>query len=314
MEGDPVVRWRVLRDVLDASEAEVDAERARIATEGWGAFVLSKQDDNGTWGNSFYGRKWTSTFYSMLLLKEFGLDGSNEQAERGARVLFENGWRDDGGLRYGPGPTRPSSRKYESETCISGMGLGILSRFGCAQEELEPLVAYLLGQQMPDGGWNCQYPGATHASFNTTILTLEGLAEWEAVFGPRPEVSAARRRGEEFLLVHRLFRSHTTGEVISAGWLRPAWPGTWHYDILRGLEYLTASGVHDERMTEAIDILRSKQRSDGRWPRGSNWPAKTWSDFEAKREPGRWTTVRALTVLRKWDASDEPGRRPLRHA
>ena len=299
MAGDPAVRWRVLRDLVAASPAEVAAERARVATGGWGALVLSKQDADATWGGGIYQHNWTSTFFSLLLLKEFGLTAQDDRARRAGRLVFDDGWREDGGLFHSD-PNWPLPRTHASETCQSGMGLGMLSRFGFSQVELTPLRSYLLRQQMPDGGWNCQYPGATHASFHTTILVLEGLAEWETAFGVHPEVAASRRRGEEFLLVHRLLRSHSTGEVIEWEWRLPLWPGTWHYDVMRALDYLSASRVRDERMRDAIDDLQAMRLADGRWPRESTWPGKVWSGFEPAGEPGRWMTVRALTVLRAW--------------
>ncbi len=138
------------------------------------------------------------------------------------------------------------------------------------------IADHLLDQQMPDGGWNCRRPaGATHSSVNTTISVLEGLRLYEMHRGRNaPEVRAAQRRGREFLLVHRLFRSDRTGEVIKPAFIRLAFPPRWHYDILRALDYFQAvDAPRDPRLAEAIDIIRGSRREDGRWPLDPAGPA-----------------------------------------
>src|SRR5216683_8450839 len=110
---------------------------------------------------------------------------------------------------------------------------------------------------MPDGGWNCRrFDGASHASVHTTISALEGLRFYELHRGRNARaVQAAQRRGREFLLVHRLFRSHRTGEIIKPLFTRFAFPPRWHYDILRGLDYFqSVDAPRDPRLAEAIDI------------------------------------------------------------
>jgi hypothetical protein len=305
MEGDPAVRWRVLQDLTAGMDAV--AERARIGIEGWGARLLAAQDAGGTWADGLYNPKWTSTFYTLMLLRGLGLTPGGEAAARGTQILLERGRRGDGGWSFSSGSKVISARTAmhpgPSETCISGMGLGLLARFGQQKgAAAEELVRYLLAEQMEDGGWNCHYRrGAHHASFNTTILALEGLEEWETRCGVREDVTAARRRGEAFLLEHRLFRSHTTGEVSRAAFLRLSQPGTWHYDVLRALEYFRASAMRDERLSDGIEYLRSRRRSDGRWPAAYRWPSKYWFELEPPREPSRLNTARALAILRWWD-------------
>src|SRR5438093_10078404 len=140
-------------------------------------------------------------------------------------------------------------------------------------QDVRGIVNRLLGEQLSDGGWNCEAPNrSTRSSFNTTICVLEALLEHERA-GGGPEVTAARLRGEEYLLERRLFRRRSTGEVIErdrkggAAWTRFALPTWWHYDVLRGLEYLRGAGVTpDERVAEAIELVVSKRGGDGRWP------------------------------------------------
>src|SRR5262249_28520018 len=213
LDGDPAIRWQALRDVVGAAEGTVDRERHTVAREGWGARLLAKQDPQGTWAGGLssdgglYHPKWISTTYTMLLLRDFGLPATNRQARRACTLLLDQGLQRDGGINYG---------WSTSETCVTGMVLSVLSAFAYDADRLTTIAHPLLEQAMPDGGWNCRRRfGATHASVHTTISVLEGLRHYE--LHRRRKVSAmraAQRRGREFLLVHRLFRSHRTGAVI----------------------------------------------------------------------------------------------------
>jgi hypothetical protein len=184
------------------------------------------------------------------------------------------------------------------------MVLSILSHFECEDARLDTIANHLLEQQMPDGGWNCRLSaGATHASVHTTISVLEGLRYYELRRGRKArEVRAAQGRGREFLLVHRLFRSHRTGEVIKPVFTRFAFPPRWHYDILRALDYFQAvNAPRDPRLGEAIDIVRTSRRNDGRWSLQHSHKGKTYFELERLGAPSRWNTLRALRVLRWWD-------------
>jgi hypothetical protein len=299
LDGDPAIRWQTMRDLLDAPPEEFLPEQAKVAGEGSGARLLAEQDAEGRWGHGWYSPKWTSTFYTMQLLWQLGLEPSNGAARRGATLLLDRGLTRDNGLRYRERP----GQLHIGETCESAMGLAMLSWFVPEDERLPLLVANLLGEQMADGGWNCQRrAGATHASFNTTILALEGLLEWERQCGRRRDVTAARIRGEEFLLSHRMFRSHTTGEIIRKQYTMLSFPSRWHYDVLRGLDYLaTAEADRDERAAESIELIRSKRRADGRWPLQQPHAGQVFFKLEEGREGSRWNTLRALRVLRWWD-------------
>jgi hypothetical protein len=149
-------------------------------------------------------------------------------------------------------------------------------------------------------------------SFNTTICVLEGLLEYERASGSSPAVSAARRRGEEYLLERRLLRRLSTGEVIERD--RKAgisftdfpYPAGWRYDVLRALDYLRAAGVQpDERMQEAIDVVVSRRDASGRWPLGPVYPEEVTAEpGVAEGQPSRWNTLRALRVLDWYSAPD----------
>jgi hypothetical protein len=295
LDGDPAIRWQVLRDVVGAVESSVERSRRKLAREGWGGRLLARQDPEGTWAGRLYSPKWTSTTYTMLLLRELGLPPGNRQAKAACTLLLDRGMYRDGGIGFGWG---------RSETCVTGMVLSILCYFQYDDDRLDTVADHLIRQQMPDGGWNCRRPfGATHASVHTTISVLEGLRFYGLQRRRKVRaVRAAQRRGREFLLVHRLFRSHRTGEIIRPAFLRFSFPPRWRYDILRALDHFQAMGApRDRRLAEAIDIVRSKQRRDGRWPLQNRYRGKTFFELERVGAPSRWNTLRALRVLNWWD-------------
>src|SRR5438105_12676867 len=292
LDGDPAVRWQTLRDVVGAADRTVERERQKVAREGWGARLLARQDPEGTWAGGLssdgglYSPKWISTHYTMLLLRDFGLPVDNPQARRGCTLLLDRGHQRDGGINFGWTP---------SETCITGMVLSILTYFASDDYRLDTIAEHLLEKQMPDGGWNCRRRfGATHSSVHTTISVLEGLRLYEIHRGRKAQaVQAAQGRGREFLLMHRLFRSDRTGEIIKPIFLRFSFPPRWHYDILRALDYFQAiNAPGDERLAEAIEIVRNRQGEDGRWPLQNNYKGRTYFDLERLGAPSRWNTLR----------------------
>jgi hypothetical protein len=282
LDGDPAIRWQTLRDLTGAAGNTVERERQKVAREGWGARLLAKQDAEGTWAGGLYSPKWTSTTYTMLALRDFGLPAANRQARKACKLLLDEGIQPDGGINYGTW----ANWTRRSETCVTGMVASLLSYFRHDDERLDTIADHLLKQQMPDGGWNCRRPhGATHASVNTTISVLEGLRQYELHRGRKMrEARAAQRRGREFLLVHRLYRSHRTGEVIKPAFTRFAFPPRWHYDILRALDYFQAvNAPRDPRLAEAIDIVHGSRRRDGRWPLEYSYKGKTYFELERGR-------------------------------
>ena len=296
LDGDPAIRWQVMRDLVGASATAVERERKKVARQGWGALLLERQDEDGRWARGLYTPKWTSTTYTMLLLRDLGLPPTNAQAKRACRLLLDEGMRPDGGIHFGDRET--------SETCITGMVLSILAYFRFADDRLHTIADHLLRVQMPDGGWNCRRPrGATHASVHTTISVLEGLRQYELrQTRCGRDVRAAQKRGREFLLVHRLFRSHRRGTVMNSAFTRLTFPPRWHYDILRALDYFRdVNAPRDTRLAEAIDILHERMTDDGRWKLENRYQGKTFFEMERVGRESRWNTLRALRVLRWWN-------------
>jgi hypothetical protein len=306
LDGDPAIRWQALRDLAGAAEPTVARERGRISRHGWGARLLARQDPQGTWAGGkssdggLYSPKWTSTTYTMLMLRDFGLPPNNRQARKACKLLLDGGLQSDGGINYGVW----AKWIRRSETCVTGMILSILSYFEYDDPRLDTIASHLLERQMPDGGWNCQRPnGATHASVHTTISVLESLRHYELHGGRELRaVRAAQRRGREFLLAHRLFRSHRTGEIIKPAFIRFSFPPRWHYDVLRALDYFQAvNAPYDPRLTDAIEIVHRSQSANGRWPLQNRYRGKTYFELERLGAPSRWNTLRALRVLKWWE-------------
>jgi hypothetical protein len=294
LESDPSIRWQVYSDLLDSDEKKINRERNKISLEGWGAKLLSLQDEEGTWAQSLYSRKWISTTYTLLLLQSFGLDHNNKQAGKACQLLLDNGFYSDNGINF-------ASSWKRSETCVTGMILFLLCYFNIEDTRIKKLVKYLLNEQMKDGGWNCQsYKGATHSSFNTTIIVLEALHEYEKGLPfITKEIIKSQDRGREFLLLHKLFRSHKTNKIAGIHFTRFSFPPRWHYDILRALDYFRECKVScDERMNDAFEIIFRKQNSDGTWNLQQRYPGKTWFEMETVGRPSRWNTLRILRILK----------------
>ena len=306
LDSDPSVRWQVMRDLTDAPAGAVAAERARVATEGAGARLLALQSPDGRWGGAAWNRGWDSTMHVLTLLREMGLDPAGTEARRAVRLVREHvTWQ-------GCGPPECDGNRFfagEVEPCINGQVAASGAWLG---EDVRGLVERLIGEQLPDGGWNCEAPGrSTRSSFNTTICVLEALLEYERFANNAPEVTIARARGEEYLLERHLFRRKSTGEAIEhdrkggASWWRFAFPTWWHYDVLRALEHLRRAGAApDRRAAEAIDRVAAKRDPDGRWPLETRYAGRMPVEMDdGVGRPSRWNTLRALRVLNWWEGA-----------
>ncbi len=306
LDSDPSIRWQVMQDLIGAPADEVAAERARVATEGAGARLLALQGADGRWGGAAWNRGWNSTMHVLMLLRDMGLDPASDQASRAVGLVRDRvTWK-------GCGPQECDCNPFfagEVEPCINGQVAAAGAYFG---QDVRGIVHRLLGEQLPDGGWNCEAAnGSTRSSFNTTICVLEALLEYELADGSSVEVTRARLHGQEYLLQRRLFRRLSTGEVINDrkgdhNWTRFAFPTWWHYDVLRGLEYMRRAGVvPDQRVTEAVELVESKRDSDGRWPLENQHPGTMAVELdEGEGRPSRWITLRALRVLDWYSARD----------
>jgi len=289
-----------MRDLSGAPAADVAAERARVATEGAGARLLALQGPDGSWGGAAWNRGWSSTMHVLMLLRDFGLDPESDQARHAVGLVRDRViWK-------GSGPPECDGNPFfagEVEPCINGQVGAAGAYFG---QDVRGIVDRLLAEQLPDGGWNCEAEnGSTRSSFNTTICVLEALHEHERAGRGGPQVTAARLRGQEYLLERHLLRRRSTGEVIErdrkggASWAAFAFPTWWHYDVLRGLEYMRRAGVVPEgRMAKAIELVEARRGVNDRWRLDTRYPGKMPVETdEGEGEPSRWITLRALRVL-----------------
>jgi hypothetical protein len=301
LDSDPALRWQAMRDLTDAGPAAIAAERARIPHQGLGAEILSRQGSDGSWRRA--GEPvWLPTLFTLLLLRATGVDHAEPAVESAvARLEAALRWSDqDGWELRGPEFGGKPFFDGEVEPCING---GVLALGGYFGRPSSRLARSLIGEQLEDGGWNCEAPQSTRSSFHTTICVLEGLLEYERAAGPSPEIAAARQRAEEYLLERGLFRRRSTGEVANPAFLELAFPPRYHYDVLRALDYLRAAGVQaDARVRDAVGFIESRRQADGRWLLDRAYDEAlpfAWS--ETVGEPSRWNTLRALRVLRWWE-------------
>jgi len=302
LDGDPAIRWQVLRDLEGACVDEVAAERARVEHEGWGARLLALEGPDGLWeGGACFpasytgaepGQPWTATMHTLQTLQLCGLDPASTSARRGIALIAANGRWEHAGQRYFDG---------EVEPCINGRTIETGAYFGI---DVAALVERVLGERLDDGGWNCEVEnGSVRSSFDTTINVLDGLLAFERATGGSAGVQAARRTGEEYLMERGLFHRKSTGEIVDPAYLELAFPYYWHYDVLRVLDYFRAAGAdRDPRMAEAVEVVRSKRQRDGRWLLDRIHPGRVHFDLEGGvGTPSRWNTLRALRVLAWWD-------------
>jgi hypothetical protein len=303
LDSDPAIRWQVMKDLTGEAPGAVAAERSRVATEGWGAQLLASQSPAGDWGGGPRGwredlpkqdRGLLITLDSLVALMDLGLDPAAKQARKmidrvDQQLVFK--WLNNRPFLDG-----------ETEPCINGRILAIGSYF---KEPNDALAKQLLGEQLEDGGWNCEAPKSRRSSFHTTICVLEGLLEYERASRKSASVTKARKRAENYLLERRMFRSLRTGEVINKRWLRFSFPAFWHYDVLRGLDYLRNAGIKpDSRVRDAIEIVMKRRHQNGRWPLNLLHPE--YIPLEMETGVGlasRWNTLRALRVLRWYNNS-----------
>lgn len=296
MQGDPSIRYQTMRDLLDASPEDIRREQQEILRQGWGKSLLDLQEEDGTWSHAFYSPKWTSTFYTLLLLMRMGADAQAPSLKKACLVLLDKGFYEkDGGINYW-------KTWKQGECCVTGMLLSMLCYFRIEDERIHSMRDYLTAQQMADGGWNCEsYRGAVHSSFHTTLSVLEGLREYGKVYGEREQ-----GRAMDFLLEHKLYQSSRTSEPVDPKMLKMTFPPRWHFDILRCLDFFQESDIpKDPAMQPAMDILLSRQTEEGFWKQEQNYTGKTFFVMEKCGSLSRWNTLRALRVLKWWNMNEQ---------
>jgi len=291
-DSDVSIQYQVHRDLL--GEERIDLKK-RILKEGWGKQFLSFRKPDGHWGLGFYQPKWTSSHYTLLDIKNLNPIQDHSLIQESVHMIADNEKGHDGGIN-------PSGTVNESDVCINGMFLNYASYFKTSEDKLISVVDFILSQKLTDGGFNCRLnrSGAVHSSLHSTISVCEGFREYldNNYSYRKEEVIKAEKEAQEFILLHQLFLSDKTGEIISPKFLMLSYPGRWRYDILRALNYFRSANVpYDKRMQAALDVIKKKRRKDGKWTVQAKHPGKTYFDYEKPGQASRWNTLRALRVL-----------------
>ncbi len=296
LEGDVSIQYQVHRDLLGLERSDL---KKRIASEGWGAAFLKYRQKKGHWGKGFYQPKWISSHYTLLDLKNLGVSEQHPLLIESVDFILREEKSPDGGIG-------PFGDRHLSDVCVNGMFLNYSSYFKTAQQDLESIVDFILSQRMADGGCNCRSnrSGANHSSLHSTLSVLEGIHQYllSGYKYRENELRKMKQSGEEFILLHQLFRSDKTGEVINKEFLKFRFPCRWHYDILRALDYFAMSrAIWDDRLIPAIKQLLKKKRKNGSWNLNAHYPGKFHFQMELAGKPSRWNTLRALRVLKYFE-------------
>ena len=300
-DTDPALAWQVERDLLKVPDAQWQATRARVATEGMGARMLSHQDADGQWAGGAYfpavqdgwqdepGQPWTATTWSLNQLRDWGLDAAM-LAGTAEKLAANSRWEYDD-LPYWGG---------EVDVCINAFTLMNGAWLGA---DVSALAAWFPEHLLPEGGWNCEWvEGETRSSVHSTLNALRGLLYYERVVGPSAELTAARTSGEEYLLSRRLMNSRA-GEVLGDWVTNIAYPLRWTCNVLRSTDYFRDAGIRDERISDAVEVIRAKRQDDGTWLQGRVGPGRVWFPLDVSEgEASPWLTFYATRVLEWWDA------------
>ncbi len=292
LAGDPVIRWQVMRDLLDEPAETWERERRRMLESGWAAELLARRGSDGEWPKG----RWTDSVWTLLLLVACGLPEDHPAARAPVERLL--------GRFMPPGVDVDGAFLLKRvDLCHLGFWLGLGAYFLDGDPRLAPLGNAVLSAQLDDGGWNCRVrnrPSTRHGSFHTTFNVLENL-RIAVARGAVPDQAFrdAEARALEFMLAHRLYRSDRTGEVIADRFTDLTYPWHWHYTVLRGLDYLRLTpAISDERLDDAVHLLREQRKPNGRWPLQKRIPGTLLVEMEKPGGDSRWNTLRALRVLR----------------
>ncbi len=321
----PSVRYFTLVDLLDTPiyDAEVEQARGDIMRNGQGPLLLEGQSEAGSWGlpGSFYNPRFTGATWRFMLLAEFGADGADPRIQKTAEYLFANSQLPNGGFWSVP----PSKRSPEELglPCLTGNMIWSLIRLGYlndprVQQGIDWIFRYSrfddgdavvwpawLPQNPDDGCWG------RHSCFRGVVAHLQALAEIPPGKRSLP-VQQTIAAGVEFLLRHHVYKhSHDLSRAVG-DYTQIGFPIYVDNDMLRMLLILTKLGVRDERMQEAIDLLKHKRTKDGKWKQQHTYRKTRNQGFlpvpvTEKGQPSKWVTLKALTVLKRFSL---PGPQP----
>jgi hypothetical protein len=231
LEGDVAIQYQVHRDLLGSERPDL---QKRIAQEGWGAQLIGSPQSRWLLERKVLPAQMDLSALYLAGFKNLNIEPDNKLIHQTLQRVFKEEKSEDGGIN-------PANSIAQSDVCVNGMVLNFAAYFNVDEENLKSVIDFLLSQHMPDGGFNCRSnrSGAKHSSMHTTLSVLEGLFEYErnGYTYRLDEVRQAQAAAREFLLMHKLFRSDRTGEIIQERFLRFPYPCRWYYDILRAMDY-----------------------------------------------------------------------------
>ncbi len=307
-ESQPSIRYLTLTQLLGRkqSDGEVREARTRIPKVGWAAEILGRRDPHGWWvrEKSLYRPKYISTNWNLLALSDLGATRSIPPVRASCELWMERSPLKGGGVG--------GSSNGNGHHCYTGNMARALVKFGYGSDpRVRKAYEWLVRTAHPKGGWSCFW-FADAPSKARTLDSWEGLSAFAAYPRSRwtPAMKDCVERAAEYFLDREL---HRQGERYEP-WFRFHWPVHYYYDLLLGLEMLTALGYGDDpRLGFALAHLAKKRRSDGRWnldavhPDGPAHYEKYFREhpkdrptpltFERAGQPSKMITLRALTVL-----------------
>ncbi len=296
LEGDISIKYQTYRDLLNI---EYPSLQNKILKEGWGKAFMDKRNDKGFWGGGFYQPKWISSHYTLLDIRHLCPHQEQPEIIDIIRNIALHHKSKDGGVN-------PAGTIKESDVCVNGMFMYYACYFGLEEELVISIIDFILRQRLKDGGFNCMLnrSGARHSSLHSTLSLLEGMTEYikNGYTYRQDDIKKAIHTAKEFILMHQLFISDRTGKIIKESFLRFPFPPRWKYDILRAMDYFQNSDtIWDERMKPAMEVLLKKRKKDGTWNQYAGYSGLTHFEMEKAGKPGRWNTLRALRVLKKYN-------------
>lgn len=313
LDSDPSFKWRVQRDLLGLPQSEWQATKNQTGTDGFGARVLSVQDPDGQWMSGAYfpkrhddraiyhddddqGQPYTATTWALNALRSWGVDATllgDTAARLAANSLWE--YKD---LPYWDGEVDCCINAF---TLSNGLWLGL---------DMAKNAQWFVEHQAADGGWNCEWvEGSTRGSFHSTLNSLIGLLDYEQQTGRNSQITAARKKAEEYLLQRKLMFKLGTDEPVGRWVAEFIAPARWRYSALRALDYFRQSSVFDgtlpdPRLEPAIELVKSKMNQNGRWL--NDWVEKgsVWVEEDAPMgQESKQNTLAAIGVLSWWEAN-----------
>ena len=312
-KDNPSVQYFVLTEILGKSERSRDVQRAKqaIMKRGTVPKILALQQADGGWvpKSCFYQLKFRGTVWQLIILAEFGADPKHRKVKKTCDYIFENSWSPtSGGFAYRIPKPGQTNKMYVCP-CLTGKMTYSFVRLGWFDDKrVQRAIDWIATWMRYDDG-DSEPPAnhpyrrnvgcyGQHTCFRNIIFGLKALAEIP-VKQRSTKVKRCIKRGAEFMLRHRVYRSsHNPKRIGRVGWSCFGFPIM--EDALEILRVLTKLDYRDQRMQQAIDLVISKQSKQGCWNLDRTFNGRMQVDIETKHKPSKWITLNALRVLKRY--------------